>query len=537
MKLQKIPFRSTHAFTEFFLKYIEQHAKLKPFYNRFPSLNSFKGQIKEKSSFPSSTRKVLVSALQNQYKSVKVLPVVENNIKKLGESTTFTVTTGHQLSIFTGPLYVIFKIVTVIKACRLLKKKYPKHHFVPVYWMASEDHDYEEIKSFRLYGKKYTWETGQQGAVGRFHLKDIKELLSQVPGEIGPFREAYTKAYNLAAAVRSYMNALFGADGLVVVDGDDADLKTLLVPVVEDDLFNHGPYREVTKTNHRLAELGFHPQVNPREINLFYLGENIRGRIERQGDQFNVVDTQLKFSRKEIESALKTDPTPFSPNVILRPVYQELILPNLAYVGGPAELVYWLELKGVFDHYKLPFPILLPRNFGMVVDAPTLRKMGRSQLPLKAFFESKNDLCEQWILKHSSHDLSLSKQAKAMEKILDEVKKRSAAIDPTLGPMTAAHAKRAAQMIQTIEKKMIRAEKRKQSDSIRQIEAIKDALFPNGGLQERNDNFLNFSQSDPKFVQELLHYFDPFDFQLHVLQYHDQEGTSKAVSRKKKRAK
>jgi uncharacterized protein YllA (UPF0747 family) len=206
-------------------------------------------------------------------------------------------------------------------------------------------------------------------------------------------------------------------------------------------------------------------------------------------------------------------------------------------VGGPAELVYWLELKGVFDHHKIPFPILLPRNFGMVVDAPTDRKMSRTGLPLKAFFESKNELSKRWILQHSSHDLSLTKQAKAVENILDEVKKRTSAIDPTLGPMTAAHAKRAAQMIQTIEQKMIRAEKRKQSDSIRQIEAIKDALFPNGGLQERNDNFLNFYQADPKFLQELLLHFDPFDFQLHVLKYHDQKGTSKAVSGKKKRAK
>lgn len=343
MQLQKVPFRSTHAFTEFFLKYIEQQSELKPFYHRFPSLKSFEGQIKDKSKFPSPTRKVLVSALQRQYQSLKILPAVEENISKLGEAKTFTVTTGHQLSIFTGPLYVVFKIATVIKTCRLLKSRYPKYNFVPVHWMASEDHDYEEIKSFRLYGKKYTWETEQQGAVGRFHLKDFKDLLSQVPGEIGPFREAYTKSLNLAAAVRSYMNTLFGADGLVTIDGDDADLKTLLAPVVEDDLFNQGPFHCVTETNRRLTELGLHPQVNPREVNFFFLGENLRGRIERKGDEFSVVDTPLKFSRKEIESALKKNPEQFSPNVILRPVYQEIILPNLAYVGGPAELVYWLE--------------------------------------------------------------------------------------------------------------------------------------------------------------------------------------------------
>ncbi len=222
MHLQKIPFRSTHAFSEFFLKYIEQHPSLQPFSGNFPTVALFKEQIQEKSkSFPTANRKVLVQVLQRQYKDIIASPVVEGNIKSLGTENTFTVTTGHQLSAFTGPLYFIYKITTVLKTCQVLKKKYPKSNFVPVYWMASEDHDYEEIKSFRVYGKKYTWETVQQGAVGRFHTKDVKQVLEQLPGEIGVFRDAYTKGSTLSEAVRIYVNALFGSEGLVVIDADD----------------------------------------------------------------------------------------------------------------------------------------------------------------------------------------------------------------------------------------------------------------------------------------------------------------------------
>ena len=223
-------------------------------------------------------------------------------------------------------------------------------------------------------------------------------------------------------------------------------------------------------------------------------------------------------------------PEVFSPNVILRPLYQEIILPNLAYVGGPAELVYWLELKKVFEHNKVPFPILLPRNFALVIDAPTARKLAKTKLHLDAFFESKNDLYKRWITQHSSHNLSLDETLKALEELLAEVQARCARLDASLSPMAAAQAAKMRTMVQVIEQKMLRAEKRLQSDSLRQIEAIKDVLFPNGSLQERTDNFLNFYQHDPQFIQKLISHLDPFDFQFNVLSYHDQEGTSKAVS-------
>src|SRR5690606_4293984 len=222
MQIQQIPFEATHAFTPFFLDYIHQKESLKPFYNRFPTVENFKDQLAEKSgSFPAQHRDVLVASLLKQYENIDTTDAVKANLEKLKHPNTFTVTTGHQLNIFTGPLYFIYKIVTVINTCKQLKQAYPQHDFVPVYWMASEDHDYDEIKSFRLYGKKYTWETNQQGAVGRFHTYDFKKLLTEIPGDITLFKEAYTKHKKLSDAVRYYVNTLFGSEGLLVVDGED----------------------------------------------------------------------------------------------------------------------------------------------------------------------------------------------------------------------------------------------------------------------------------------------------------------------------
>ncbi len=520
MHLQKIPFRSTHSFTEFFLKYIDQDPSLQIFYNSFPSPGNFKKQIEEKISFPAATRKVLVETLTRQYSSIKdPFGSVKENIESLGDSKTFTVVTGHQLNIFTGPLYFIYKIVTVINACRELKKLYPANRFVPVYWMASEDHDYEEIKSFRLYGQKYIWETNQQGAVGKFNTKELRALLSTLPGDVSVFADAYSKNDLLSDAVRHYVNKLFGDQGLVVIDADDHELKKLLQPVMVSDIIDHKPFEIVEATNRKLATLGFHAQVNPREINFFYLEQNLRSRIEKKGWDYIVVDTDIKFSEDAIRKLIATEPEKFSPNVILRPLYQELILPNLAYVGGPAELVYWLELKGVFDHFNTPFPMLMPRNFAMVIDAPLSRKLGKTGLEIADFFNDKNYLFNHWVVNHSDHELSLGEALKNASLLLKDIEARCNRIDATLAPMVKAEATRIQHALEKIEKKMLRAEKRRHTDKLRQIEFIKDELFPNGSLQERTDNFLNFYQKDGAFIKMLGEQFDPFDYRFNVLTY------------------
>jgi bacillithiol biosynthesis cysteine-adding enzyme BshC len=372
-----------------------------------------------------------------------------------------------------------------------------------------------------LYGKKYTWETSQQGPVGQFHTKELENVLQQLPGDVSIFKEAYQKNNLLSDAVRQYVNKLFGHEGLLVIDAADRSLKQLFQPVVHDDLFFHTPYKLVTDTCQRLSAQGYHPSVNPREINFFYLDKNLRSRIERKGDHFIVVGTELKFSESEIEKKIREEPEKFSPNVILRPLYEEVILPNLAYVGGPAEVVYWLELRRLFEHFHVPFPMLMPRNFGLVVDAPVFRKLSKTGLESHDFFEDKNYLFNHWVTKNSSHDLSLGDAMKTLEQLFNEIQERGTRIDPTLGPMISAESKRVRHTLEKIEIKMLRAEKRLQSDKLRQIEAVKDVLFPGGGLQERTDNFLNFYQQDSGFIDKLLNNFDAFDFQFNVLSYHD----------------
>jgi bacillithiol synthase len=518
MQLKKVPLADTHAFTPLFLDYLKQEKKLQAFFHRFPSVQNAKDQLAEKSSeFSDATRKTLADTLEHQYKNLKLYEAVQKNISALRSKKTFTITTGHQLNIFTGPLYFIYKIVTVVNACRDLKKQYPEYDFVPVYWMASEDHDYDEIKYFRLYGKKYVWNTDQSGAVGRFSTTGFDSLLKEIPGDNSLFHEAYLKHKTLAEAVRCYVNALFGKEGVVVIDADDRELKSLFRNVIREDVIKNTTLRLVDETNKKLEALDYKTQVFCREINFFYLDNQLRSRIEKDGAHYKVVDSSLTFSEQEISKLIDEQPEKFSPNVILRPLYQEVILPNIAYVGGPAEVVYWMQLKSVFEYHKIAFPMLMPRNFGMVIENHLYRKLEKTGLELPLVFEDKNFLFNHWTLKNSKHDLTVGKERNTVQEIYESLKQRAEGIDKTLGPFLGAEGKRAIDSLENIEKKMLRAEKRLQTDKLNQIAAVKDALFPSGSLQERTDNFLNFYQKDPGFIDKLLDIFDPFDFQFHVI--------------------
>ena len=520
MQLNKIALADTRAFSSFFLDYLQQKNSLKPFYNRFPLIDNFPDQISDKlKNFPASHRQVLVSTLQQQYKNITLSEKVKKNIESLSNEKTFTVTTGHQLNIFTGPLYFIYKIVTVINSCKALKAKFPGYDFIPVYWMASEDHDYDEIKYFKLYGKKYVWETDQTGAVGRFLTKGFDELLNQLPGDIKIFRDAYLKNQKLSDAVRHYVNDLFGEEGVVVLDPDNRELKSLFKNVIHEDVIKGTTLGLVEKTNEKLEAENYKTQVFCRDINFFYLDNNIRSRIEKQGDQYHVLETSLTFTEDQIRDLIEKEPEKFSPNVILRPLYQEFILPNLAYVGGPAEVIYWLQLKAVFDHYKTPFPILMPRNFALIVEHPIHRKCQKTELELSQLFEDKNFLFNHWVLKHSKHNLTVGPERTTIHDIFIKLQQQAESIDKTLGPFVGAEGKRALNSLEKIERKLLRAEKRLQSDKLRQIEEVKDVLFPGGGLQERTDNFLNFYQQDPAFISSVIQQLEPFDFRFNVLTY------------------
>ena len=517
MKLETVPFDETECFAPIFLDYINKKESLAPFYNTFPNLDNFQELLSQR-SLSEDHRAILVHVLNRQYGPLDKHEAVDFNIHSLGNDKTFTVTTGHQLNIFTGPLYFIYKIVTVINACKALKAKYPEYHFVPVYWMASEDHDLDEISYFNLFGKKYEWNTDQKGPVGRMKPHSLNSVIDQLPESVPLFEQAYLDHDTLADAVRYYVNELFGDQGLVVVDADNPKLKRLFAPVIEKEVFENHSNRLVEAKSQELDAAGYKNQAFSREINFFYMQNGLRERIVKEGELFKVLNTEKVFSAAEMEAEIKTHPENFSPNVIMRPLYQESILPNLAYCGGPAEIAYWLQLKGVFDHYETFFPALMPRVFNMVVNKAVQKKVDKLNLTKKDLFKSAHKLKEEYLDQHGQGDFDLKEERAELGKLFEQIKTKAETIDGSLTGFIGAEGAKGFKILDSISKRLKKAEEQNNETALSQIDNIKDKLFPNGSLQERHDNFLNFQLNHEGFIPELLEKFDAFDYRFHILQ-------------------
>lgn len=478
----------------------------------------------KKAQFPQEYREVLKTVLLEQYGN-SASELTSENIAALGSPNTFTITTGHQLSLMTGPLYFVIKILQVIKVCNELNCMHPDHKFVPIYWMASEDHDFEEINALKLFNRDIKWETDQAGGVGRFNLNgfdaykaQITELFANHPeSEIHTLLEKYD-GEDLATATRNLVNEMFADKGLVILDADDRRLKKLFAPIMKKELEGSFASEMVESANQKLDHLGFPSQVHAREINLFYLDDKRRKRLIKKEDGFEI-DGEETLSVDAVASLVENEPEKLSPNVVLRPVYQECILPNLMYIGGLGEIAYWTQLKGVFDKAEILYPLIKVRNSLLWLDAGTQKKMGKVDLELADVFSSVDELKRNFLEKNESVDIDFSQLDTKAEELFDEMVTAVTSADPNLDKFAKAEATRIQKTLENIKSKVVKAEKAKHERAMKIIEDVKERLFPGGGLQERKANLFSFS-ADGNYSENLGKIYDaidPFDGDLIVL--------------------
>jgi bacillithiol biosynthesis cysteine-adding enzyme BshC len=530
-----LPYAATGAFSGLLTDYLAQKPALTPFYHRFPELASFPAQLEEKkASYSPEARQRLVADLRAQYAELggEVPPAVAAHLALLARDTTFTITTGHQLNLFTGPLYFVYKIITAIKLSQELKAAYPEYDFVPVYWLATEDHDFAEINHFQLFGKTHSWAgptegTSLGGPVGRLPLAGLQEeLLSQLPPEVpAAFRDAYTGSATLSEATRRLTTTLFGEHGLVCLDADRPALKQALKPLLTKELKEQFSNQAVQATNAQLTAAGYKPQVYSRPLNLFFLtDEGKRERLEPDAapgadcTQVTVRGTARCHSQAELLALANAEPERFSPNVVLRPVYQEILLPNLAYIGGGAEVAYWFQLKDVFAALGVPYPIVLPRNSAMYLsraNAGKLAKLGVSPLDI---FKPLAELKKQVGAQLGQEEISLAAQQQALAAAFQQVQELAQRLDPTLVKTVAAEAQKATGSLASLEKRLSKAAEAKHETAYAQLTALKDKLFPGGGLQERTDNVLSVLINNPGFIGQLLACLEPLALEFAVVQ-------------------
>ena len=517
-----ISYQKSGYFTKLIVDYLDEKPELKSLYNRFPRLENFKSQLEEKVlNYPQENRTVLVKALENQYNGFQISEATKTNISLLSNPKTFTITTGHQLNLFTGPLYFLYKIVSTINLCSTLKKKYPAHDFVPIYWMATEDHDFEEINHFNFKNAKINWNKESHGPVGRLSTKGLEDVLEVFASELGIgknasylnelFENSYSKHENLADATRFLANELFGNKGLVILNGDDKTLKQLFIPFVKNELTQRQSFQKVSETN-VLLQSSYEVQVNPREINLFYIEDKLRERIVFEDNLFKINNTNLSFSEKEILELLENSPERFSPNVILRPLYEEIVLPNLCYIGGGGEISYWLQLKSTFEANKVTFPILLVRNSVLLATEKQFKKADKLNLSWADLFSNQQVLYTEKTKEFSKFTIDFSEQKEHLkqqfEKLVDIAKQTDKSF---IGAVNAQQTKQI-KGLENLEKRLLKAEKRVHAEKLEQIILLQNELFPNQGLQERKANFSEFYLDvNAKLTEKLFLGLNPLD--------------------------
>jgi bacillithiol biosynthesis cysteine-adding enzyme BshC len=396
-----------------------------------PNLEQLQAKANER-VFAQESRTVLVEALLNQYKndgvSLSEDSEVLKNIQSLLLPNTFSVTTGQQIHIFLGPLFFVYKIQSLLALAKRFNSNTSSQTVVPVFWMASEDHDLAEINYVKLYGETYSWEPTAGNAVGRITCDGLPEIINRLEARADKnaenealyalFRKHYVDGKKLSAATRSLLHELFEDQGLIIIDPDDSSLKKQFLPAIKQEiedkiLFNSG--KEQTKI---LKQNGYEPRVNAQEINFFWLDDNQRVKLKVKNNQIFKDNTEVEISKEEIYAT----PEKISPNVLTRPLYQETILPNILYLGGSAEIEYWLPLQEAFKQLGLQYPLLMQRDSMLILSSKNLEAIEKNGFVWNELFQSEQEIAKVFFAKHEHESGKITSLIAGMQNHLDELK-------------------------------------------------------------------------------------------------------------------
>ncbi len=524
------PYRLTYADTHRFTPLVLDHLAGDPFVaslNEFPPTLSGLVEAAEKRFFDPVARRELCAVLSEQYAGLEVMAATAKNLELLAGEDTLTVTTGHQLCLFTGPLYVPLKILNTIRIAEQLSKELKGRGVVPIFWMATEDHDRPEIDHARVNGVKMEWPGAIAGAVGRLPLDGIDAVVAEMDKVLGPGNHAdrlrelihrcYRPGHTLAQATRLFIHGLFGRFGLICLDADHPTLKKRFAPFMRQELLERTVQTEVAKANDRIAEQ-YKVQAHAREVNLFYMEPGIRARILGGENGRATIEGDSSSTTESLLATLDAKPEKFSPNVLLRPVFQEVVLPNVAYIGGGGVLAYWFQLKPVFDRMGVAMPVLILRSSAAILPHKEFQRAVDLGVSITDLFTSAEDLRRRIAQERAGFSTSLDGERDQLESFHEQLAQRAKAIDPTLERSAGSAANLAYKGLEHLEKRFIRAAKAKTRNELDRLQMVLDVLFPEGGMQERQENFMTFyARHGENFFNELLGHLHPLSGEFTVM--------------------
>ena len=518
MKITYEEYKNLHQLSHTDLAYIEHDEALNEFIAYKPSKDSVAEAVRNRKKFPVD-RKLLLEVLKKQYAQLNLPIPIEDAV--LLDENTFTITTAHQPVLFTGPLFHIYKIASVIHLADDLNKSGAGEKFIPVFIMSGEDHDWEEVNHFHLFGRRYEWERKASGPCGRLSTDGLENLINTVvelfknTPFISDIRTLLMESMSQSASYgdfhRKLIATLFGKFGLIVISLDDPELKKAFIPLIEKEIKEGFSYKHVTATQSLLEKKGFKVQAYCRQVNLFYMNDDVRERLDPVDGGLKRAVTGKKLTIEEVLAELHSNPERFSPNVILRPLYQEFILPNIAYVGGGGELAYWMERKAQFEAAGVHYPMLIRRNSVLLIDKATSAQIEKLELSPNDMFRNPDAIVKKYLQNHSKTELTYEQEMQMIHTAYRDLAGKAEKIDPTLSKAILAEESKQVKVFDQLGSRLLRTEKQQQDTQIKRIQRIKEKLFPGGGLQERNENFLSFyANTGPALIDSIVETCDPW---------------------------
>jgi len=520
----EIPLFNSFYKNPILLDLFKKDSNLSSFHNG-TDLSYINHSFLEKRDLSIENREVLFQVISSQY--VKTGLKTPDNLKTIKNKGVFTITTGHQLCVFGGPQYFIHKIISVLKIVENLKLKFKDFDFVPLFWMASEDHDFQEISSLNIFNKNLSVRKEDGIGVGKLNPKIFTPILESLKDlfnndyrfkNLESIFSTSLSQKNWSNASRYWVSKVFEKENLIIIDADDIKLKKLFLPTFKNELEEQLIYNSVENTNNKLRSLGYEPKINPRVLNLFFLEDKKRHRIIFENNFFKIGDMNLNL--EDVLSLLNSSPEKFSPNVLMRPLYQELLLPNLVYVGGPSELVYWSQLKKSFDQADINFPLLILRDHFNWMSEKSYKQWKRLGFSNNDLANNPDTLIKNYILKSNNETLDFKIENELLDKLSQNLLDKAKDIETTLEPSVNASIKGMKSDLDKVKNKFIKALKNREELKKNQLNKLSSQLHVDNKLNERIDSFIPmYVRNEKEYIKTLKSNSHPENQSIKIIIY------------------
>ena len=536
----KVPVSVLPHASKLYQTYIANFPALAEFYNvDYRSLSSLAAhaQLVQQTEYP---RREVAEILKQQNRRWGAGENVLRNLNALAQPNSVAVVTGQQVGIFGGPLFTVYKALTCLKLAESLSAKLGAH-VVPIFWLAADDDDLAEVNRLVLPTRENTLQTlscaldsVERKPAFKVHLAPQVEESHRVLAEsisdsefkpeiLRALAEAYAPGVSLLDACARWLTYLLGDFGLILLNPSDHAMRQLAVPIFQREIAEHSPSTEAAlQASTKLEARGFSVQVPQRagRCNIFFVDEQRHG-LEWHGDEFVTTDGRLRYSREKLLQRIAHEPHHFATNVITRPVLQDFLLPTVAYIGGPAEIAYFAELRGVYESFGVRMPAVFPRKSLTLLEKKIAHVLEKYDVRLDDMWGNPDELLSRLAKREAPAGL-FEPVATARDELgqrLAVLKERATQLDPTLSAFIDKEHGKILHQLEALEKKLLQATKRQNETLQQQVLKAAHALYPMQHLQERELSIVPFLCKYGKpFISRLLDAIDVEDFHHQIVE-------------------